>query len=126
VVQRLQIYKCALCGNIVEVVHVGGGQLVCCGKPMVLQTENTVDASQEKHVPVLEKTVNGYRVKVGAVPHPMEEKHYIELIELLADGAVYRKYLSPGETPEATFEVQATQVSAREYCNVHGLWKVEK
>ncbi|MGD8399703.1 MAG: desulfoferrodoxin [Bacillota bacterium] len=124
-VKRLDIYKCEVCGNIVEVVHAGGGQLVCCGKPMVLQSENTVDASKEKHVPVIEKIADGYRVKVGGVPHPMEEKHYIEMIELLADGAVYRKYLNPGEAPEATFTVSANEVGVREYCNIHGLWKTE-
>jgi superoxide reductase len=120
-----QVYKCALCGNIVEVIHVGGGQLVCCGQPMTLQTENTVDASKEKHVPVIEKTADGYKVSVGSVAHPMEEKHYIEWIELLADGKVYRQFLQPGSVPEAYFEVDATEVSAREYCNLHGLWKAE-
>jgi superoxide reductase len=121
----LQIYKCAICGNIVEVVHASAGQLVCCGQPMILQTENTVDASQEKHVPVIEKTAGGYKVSVGSVAHPMEEKHYIEWIELLADGKVYRQALKPGIAPEAFFEIDATEVSAREYCNIHGLWKAE-
>lgn len=121
--KKLEVYKCDLCGNIVEVLHAGAGQLVCCGQPMRLITENTVDAAQEKHVPVIEKVDGGYQVKVGSVPHPMEEKHYIEWIELLADGKVYRQFLEPGQTPEAFFPVTAESVSAREYCNIHGLWK---
>lgn len=121
--QRLQVYKCAVCGNIVEVLHVGGGELVCCGQPMNLLAENTVDASKEKHVPVIEMTADGYRVKIGAVPHPMEDKHFIEWIELIADGKVYREYLKPGQAPEATFPLKAERVTAREYCNLHGLWK---
>jgi superoxide reductase len=121
--QRLQVYKCVLCGNIVEVLHTGEGALVCCGQPMNLITENTVDASKEKHVPVIEKQATGYLVKVGSIPHPMEEKHYIEWIELTADGVMHRKMLKPGDKPEAFFAVTATAVSAREYCNLHGLWK---
>lgn len=122
---KLQIYKCPQCGNIVEVVHTGGGQLVCCGEPMVLVNENSVDASKEKHVPVIEKINGGYKVTVGSVPHPMEEKHYIEWIELIADGKAYRQFLNPGEAPEAFFNVSAQKVTAREYCNLHGLWKNE-
>ncbi|WP_028580107.1 desulfoferrodoxin [Desulfogranum japonicum] len=118
-----EVYKCALCGNIVEVLHVGAGELVCCGQPMDLMSENTVDAAQEKHVPVIEKVDGGYKVTVGSVPHPMEEKHWIEWVELIADGKVYRQNLNPGEAPEAFFCVEAEQVSAREYCNLHGLWK---
>ena len=121
--QRLQVYKCGVCGNIVEVVHAGDGELVCCGKPMVLQTENTVDASKEKHVPVIEKTSKGYLVKIGSVPHPMEEKHYIEWIEIIADGKYCRQFLKPGDKPEALFETTAQEITAREYCNLHGLWK---
>ena len=121
--QLNQIYKCEICGNIVEVLHTGVGELVCCGEPMNLMVENTVDASKEKHVPVIEKSGNKVTVKVGSVAHPMEEKHYIEFIELMADGKVYRKFLKPGETPEATFEITAAKISAREYCNLHGLWK---
>jgi superoxide reductase len=121
--ERYQVYKCEVCGNIVEVLHGGGGELVCCGQPMELLTENTVDAAKEKHVPVIEKVEGGYKVKVGEVAHPMEEKHYIEWIELIADGATYRKYLQPGEVPEAIFMVTATSVAAREFCNLHGLWK---
>jgi superoxide reductase len=121
--KKNEIYKCALCGNIVEVVHTGAGELVCCGQPMDLMTENTVDAAKEKHVPVIEKVDNGFKVKVGSVPHPMEEKHWIEWIELMADGKVYRQNLSPGDTPEAVFCIEASEVTAREYCNLHGLWK---
>ncbi len=118
-----EVYKCALCGNIVEVLHVGAGELVCCGQPMDLMSENTVDAAKEKHVPVIEKVEGGYKVTVGSVPHPMEEKHWIEWIELIADGKVYRQNLKPGIAPEAFFCIEADQVSAREYCNLHGLWK---
>jgi superoxide reductase len=121
----MQVYKCNVCGNIVEVLHGGAGELVCCGEPMKLMTENTVDAAKEKHVPVIEKTADGWRVTVGAVAHPMEEKHYIEWIELIADGIVYRAVLKPGDKPEAEFKVKAAKVSAREYCNLHGLWKVD-
>ncbi len=121
--EKLQIYKCNVCGNIVEVLHGGDGELVCCGEPMELLTEKTADAAKEKHVPVIEKVEGGYKVKVGSVPHPMEEKHYIEWIELLADGKAYRQFLKPGIAPEAMFCVEASSVSAREHCNVHGLWK---
>lgn len=121
--KRLEVYKCEVCGNIVEVLHEGGGEMVCCDQPMTLVTENTVDAAKEKHVPVIEKIDGGYRVKVGSVTHPMEEKHYIEWIELIADGKAYREFLKPGVAPEAVFKVEASQVTAREYCNLHGLWK---
>lgn len=117
------IYKCNLCGNIVHVVHAGEGDLVCCGENMQHMTENTVDAAKEKHVPVIEKTANGYKVKVGEVAHPMEAEHYIEWIELVADGVSYRAYLKPGDAPEAEFCVSASTVNAREYCNKHGLWR---
>jgi superoxide reductase len=120
---RLQIYKCEVCGNIVEVLHEGAGELVCCGQPMKLLLENTVDAAKEKHVPVIEKTATGVRVKVGSVAHPMEEKHYIEWIEIIADGKAYRQFLKPGNAPEAVFEIKANKIEAREHCNLHGLWK---
>jgi superoxide reductase len=112
-----------VCGNIVEVLHGGEGTLVCCGKPMVIQKENTVDASREKHVPVMEKTAQGVKVKVGSAPHPMEEKHYIEWIEVVAGGRAYREFLKPGGAPEATFCVDGRIEMVREYCNLHGLWK---
>ncbi len=122
--KRLEVYKCSVCGNVVEVIHTGKGQLVCCGKPMDLLTENTVDAAKEKHVPVIEKTDAGYMVKVGEVAHPMEEKHYIEWIELISGDRAFRIFLSPGKQAEASFEIISDEpVTAREYCNLHGLWK---
>ena len=121
--EKLEIYKCDACGNIVEVLHGGAGELVCCGEPMKRLVENTVDAAKEKHVPVVEKIAGGVKVKVGGVPHPMEEKHYIEWVEIIADGEAYRHFLNPGESPEATFNIKAQDVTAREYCNLHGLWK---
>jgi len=121
----LEIYKCEICGNIVEVVHGGVGELVCCGQPMKLMTEGLIDAAREKHVPVIEKTDDGYKVKVGSVAHPMTEEHFIEWIELIADGKAYREFLKPGDAPEATFCIEAASVTAREYCNLHGLWKGE-
>ena len=121
--KKLQVYKCDKCGNIVEVLHGGKGDLVCCDEPMRLFVENTVDAAKEKHVPVVEKIADGFKVKVGEVAHPMEEKHYIEWIEVIADGKAYRQFLNPGEAPEATFMIEAEQVTAREFCNLHGLWK---
>lgn len=121
--KRLEIYKCEICGNIVEVLHEGVGELVCCNQPMKLYEENTVDAAKEKHVPVVEKIDGGFKVKVGSVPHPMEDKHYIEWIEVIADGDAYRHFLKPGDPPEAVFNVKADKVTAREYCNLHGLWR---
>ena len=122
--EKLQVYKCELCGNIVEVLHGGAGDLVCCGQPMNLLGENSVDAAQEKHVPVIEKVDGGYKVKVGEVPHPMDEKHLIEWIELIAGGKAYRQFLKPGAPPEAFFAIDTTsKVTAREFCNLHGLWK---
>lgn len=121
--QKLEVYKCDVCGNIVEVLHAGGGELVCCGQPMKLMAENTVDAAKEKHVPVIEKVDGGFKVKVGSVAHPMEEKHYIEWIEIIADGKAYRQFLKPGDKPEAVFSIDAKSVIAREYCNLHGQWK---
>ncbi len=120
--KRYEIYKCAICGNIVEVAHSGAGALVCCGQNMALMTENTVDAATEKHVPVIVKGNGTVTVKVGDVAHPMQAEHYIEWIELLADNKVYRKYLKPGDDPEATFNVTADKITAREYCNLHGHW----
>ena len=121
--EKLQVYKCEVCENMIEVIHGGKGGLICCGKPMKLFTENSTDAAWEKHVPVVEKIAGGFKVKVGSVSHPMEEKHYIEWIEVIADGKAYRQFLNPGEAPEAVFNIEADQVSAREYCNLHGLWK---
>lgn len=121
--ERLQVYKCELCGNIVEVLHGGEGELVCCGQAMTLLKENTVDAAKEKHVPVIEKMDGGVKIKVGGVPHPMEEKHYIEWIEVIADGKSFIQFLNPGDAPEAVFNIEADSVTAREFCNLHGLWK---
>ena len=118
-----EVYKCEVCGNIVEVLHTGAGELVCCGKPMKLMKASTTDAATEKHVPVVAKIAGGINVKIGGVPHPMEEKHYIEWVEIMADGKAYRQYLAPGQAPEAIFPVEAAEVVAREYCNLHGLWK---
>jgi superoxide reductase len=118
-----QVYKCNVCGNIVEVLHTGKGELVCCGQPMELLQEKTTDIGLEKHVPVIEATERGTKVRVGDVPHPMEEKHYIEWVEVIADGDSCRKFLKPGDKPEAEFEIRPQTMVAREYCNIHGLWK---
>lgn len=126
-----EIYKCNVCGNIVEVLHASGGTLVCCGMPMQKMDEwgwnssweKTSDQGLEKHVPVIEKTATGVKVKVGSIEHPMESSHYIEFIEVISDGRVYRKFLNPGDKPEAEFPIKAGKVEAREYCNLHGLWK---
>ena len=121
--EQLEVYKCEVCGNIVEVLHGGAGELVCCGQAMTLLKENTTDAAVEKHVPVIEKIDGGVKVKIGEAAHPMTEEHYIEWIEIIADGKAYRQFLKPGDAPEAFFNVDATDISAREYCNLHGLWK---
>ena len=123
--EQKQIYKCNNCGNIVEVLHPGVGQLVCCGQSMELIKEKTEDVGLEKHVPVIEKTNTGLRIKVGSVPHPMKENHYIEWIEVIANGIVYRKFLNPGDKPEAEFEIKTKtdNIEVRAYCNIHGLWK---
>jgi superoxide reductase len=120
---RGNIYKCGVCGNIVEMLSAGSGTMVCCGQDMELMRERVEDQGNEKHVPVIEKSDKGYRIKVGSVQHPMEDKHYIMWIELVADGKSYRQFLKPGMKPEAEFCVDASSVSAREYCNLHGLWK---
>ncbi|MFN3411165.1 MAG: desulfoferrodoxin [Exilispira sp.] len=117
------IYKCEICGNVVEVMHEGKGELICCGEPMKYLEENTVDASKEKHVPVIKKEGDNIIVEVGAVPHPMEEKHYIEFIELIADGVKHTAMLSPGSLPKAIFKCSGEKLEARIYCNLHGVWK---
>jgi superoxide reductase len=122
--QLNEIYKCEVCGNMVEVIHSGGGELVCCGKPMKVMRENTVDASKEKHVPVIERSANGIKVSVGSVLHPMEEKHHIEWIEIIIGDKSYKQFLKVGQQPVAVFEgIAFTNVIVREYCNLHGLWK---
>ena len=120
-----EIYKCELCGNIIEVLHEGAGTLVCCGQPMKLLQENTVDASKEKHLPIIEKTSKGFKIKIGSIEHPMIEEHYIEWIEIIADEISYKKFLKPGDKPEAEFCINAKDITAREHCNLHGLWKAE-
>jgi superoxide reductase len=124
-VVKLQVYKCSVCGNQVEVTAVGGGTLVCCNKPMDLMAENTTDAAQEKHVPVMERVDGGIKVKVGSVPHPMQKEHWIEWIEVIAGGKTYRQFLEPGEPPEAVFPIDDQQLNVRAFCNLHGLWKAE-
>jgi len=122
--KKLQVYKCEVCGNMVEVIHEGVGELVCCGQPMVLFEEKTEEQEgKEKHLPVIEKTEKGFLVKVGSIQHPMEEKHYIEWIEIIVNGKIYRQFLKPGDVPEAIFAIEAENITVREYCNVHGLLK---
>ena len=120
--ELMEIYKCEKCGNIVEMVHGGPGELVCCGITMVKMDPKTADWTTEKHVPVIEKTDHGIKVYVGSTLHPMEDDHYIEWIEVVADGKTYRQHLKPGDAPEALFCIDATTITAREYCNKHGLW----
>lgn len=120
--RKKQIYKCLVCGNVVEVLHSGGGELVCCGEPMSLTKERNQDEGREKHVPVVEKTDNGILVKVGSEPHPMEEDHYIEWIELNINGRSCKVFLTPKDKPEAFFEKAEGSFGARIYCNIHGLW----
>ena len=117
-----QVYKCNVCGNLAAVLHTGAGQLICCNKPMDLLKENSVDASKEKHVPVIEKAGDKVIIKVGEVEHPMEEKHFIEWIEVIAGSKVFRKFLRPGEKPAAEFKIDSDNIIARIYCNLHGLW----
>ncbi|MBN1618601.1 desulfoferrodoxin [Candidatus Dojkabacteria bacterium] len=121
--QKTEKYRCAVCGNIVEVLHVGGGELICCGQPMDKLDPSDKDEGSEKHVPVIEKTEKGYKVRVGSIPHPMEESHYIEWIELVVDGVVSRKFLNYGDEPTAEFCAKGEEVTASEYCSVHGLWQ---
>jgi superoxide reductase len=120
--QKNQVYKCEICGNIVEVLHEGAGELVCCGQPMKLQEEKIQEEGNEKHKPVIEKNEEGILIKVGSVSHPMEENHYIEWIEIFTDKGRSKKFLKPGEKPEVFFPVKTENIKAREYCNVHGLW----
>ncbi|MFQ6060806.1 MAG: desulfoferrodoxin [Thermoplasmata archaeon] len=121
--ERLEIYKCEVCGNIVEVLHSGVGELVCCGQPMKLIEPRTAsEEGKEKHVPIIERTEKGVIVKVGSTPHPMEEKHYVEWIQALTEKNVLRKFLAPGEEPKAEFRTTEEIVRVREYCNIHLLW----
>ena len=121
--ERLQVYRCNLCGNMVEVIRAAGGTLVCCGQDMEHMSENTVDAALEKHVPVIEKVDGGFKVTVGSVEHPMADDHLIEWIEAIVDGIAYRQFLNPGDAPEAFFPIDGETITAREFCNLHGVWK---
>ena len=122
--KRHQIYKCEKCGQIVQVLNKGAHP-VCCGEKMHYMEEDTVEASLEKHIPVVEKIEGGYRVFVGTIEHPMTAEHYIEWIQLITDKESYTKFLAPGEKPEAFFKTEATNITARAYCNLHGNWKKE-
>jgi superoxide reductase len=117
------IYMCSECRAVVEVLHAGTCKEGCCGGALTLLEEKSSDEGREKHVPVIEKTGKGIKVKVGTVEHPMEENHYIEWIEAIEGSKRCRKFLKPGEKPEAEFEGAGKEVKAREYCSVHGLWK---
>jgi len=121
--EKLEIYQCLLCGNITEVLHGGDGELVCCGQPMKRLLAKKTDTGKEKHVPVIEKVNGAIIVKIGSVPHPMEEKHYIEWIEIVADGKEYRQFLKPGDQPQVSFNIAAENIKAREHCTIHGLWE---
>ncbi len=118
-----QVYKCNICGNIVEVLHSGKGELVCCGEPMQLLSEKNEEEGKEKHIPVIEEIEGGIKIKVGSIPHPMEDSHYIEWIEAITDTRIMRKYLQPGDAPEAKFKRFDKNAKIRIYCNVHGLWE---
>ncbi len=120
---RNDVYKCAICGNIVTVLTEGQGVLTCCDAPMNLLVENSTDGAHEKHVPMVIGIGDDMEVSVGSVAHPMQEEHYIEWIEVIADGISYRKFFKPGDTPDAKFSVAAEVITARAYCNLHGLWK---
>jgi len=120
--KRLEIYKCGVCGNIVEVIHASVGELVCCGKPMINVIAGTVDAAKEKHVPVVTKKDGVYTITVGSIAHPMEDKHYIEWVQIVSGDKSYREFLKPGTEPKALFDLKSGNITAREYCNLHGLW----
>ena len=121
--QKKEVYKCNFCGNIVEVLHAGVGELVCCGQPMEKMTEKSQDEGQEKHLPVVEVDGQKVTVEIGSIPHPMEEKHFIEWIEIETTNERLRQFLKPGNAPEVEFELSATDFQVRAYCNIHGLWK---
>jgi superoxide reductase len=122
--ERTQIYKCGVCGIVAEVLDGGAGELVCCGQPMQLMTARTEDSTKEKHVPYVEKVPGGLKVRVGRnEAHPMLDKHWIQWIEVVVDGVQHRQFLKPGQKPEAFFPVAGKDITAREFCNLHGLWK---
>jgi len=118
-----QIYKCSICGNMVEILHAGAGELVCCGQPMELLIIKNTDLGFEKHIPIIEKTKTEVIVKIGSILHPMEESHYVEFIEVIADNKIYKKFLKIGDQPIAKFEIKSDNVRAIAYCNIHGLWQ---
>ena len=121
--EKLQVYKCSLCSNMVEVVHSGDGEMACCGQAMEKLIAKTDDQGKEKHVPVIEKADGQVTVKVGSIAHPMEQEHYIEWIEIISDGKAYRQFLNPGDTPEAVFNITGDAIIAKESCTIHGIWK---
>lgn len=122
--EKLQVYKCSVCGIIAEILDGGAGQMSCCEEKMNLLKEKTEDVGKEKHVPVVEEAEEGVKVKVGGVPHPMEQNHFIQWIEVIAGGKALREFLSPGQSPEATFQIHRASINiVREYCSLHGLWK---
>jgi superoxide reductase len=123
--KRNQVYRCEKCGNLINIVHDADANLVCCGDEMKLLEPNTVDAAQEKHIPIVEKSGSTVNISVGSVPHPMEKEHFIETISILTDNRLYRLYLSPGDKPEAIFNIDGDIKCVRAYCNLHGLWKSE-
>lgn len=123
--KRLDVFKCSLCGNIVELLHAGEGELVCCGEPMQLMEEKSADSTTEKHVPVIEPIQGGFKVTIGSTLHPMKEEHYIEWIELITESETLITFLKPGDEPVAIFKTDEKVLCAREYCNLHGLWKNE-
>ena len=124
-INKLDVFKCGVCGNIVEVAHVGGGTLVCCGQEMNLLEEKSADSTTEKHVPLIEAVTGGYKVTVGSTLHPMKDEHYIEWIELITESETLITFLNPGDEPVAIFKTDEKAIKAREYCNLHGLWKNE-
>ena len=121
--KKLEVYKCEICGNIIEVIHEGGGTLVCCGQPMALQKENSVDASKEKHVPIVKQNQEGVEISIGSIPHPMTEEHNIEWVEIQTENGNSRKYLTLEQEPKVFFPVKNNVLCVRIYCNLHGLWK---
>ncbi len=121
-IERMQVYKCDICGNTIDIAHVGGGELVCCNQPMTLMEEKSADQGLEKHLPVIEKADKRLKIRVGSTAHPMEEKHFIEWIETVTEDAVSRKYLKPGDQPERSFCYKQDMLKVRAYCNLHGLW----
>lgn len=120
--ERGQVFKCNICGNIVQLLHAGDGDLVCCDQKMELLVEKTNDEGAEKHVPIIENNNGMVKVKVGAIPHPMLEEHFIEWVSLYVDDKIYIQFLKPGKAPEAEFKVEGENIIARIYCNIHGLW----